>query len=92
MNMEKTQEEKQTERWDFLSRKGRFSISLNTITNYPLEVMELLSQVLIREARYLWDSNQVEYSGCSKLFRQVGEGLRGNEYNLIHDEDGLRFL
>lgn len=88
---EKTAKEKQARRDDLLSRKGRFYIPLDTIADYPFEVMALLATVLIREARYLWHSDQIEYSGCSLAFELTPPGTRGMQYGLIHDESGLRW-
>jgi len=70
-----------------LHKRGKFSISMETIREDPDFVMRLMGMCVIVRAERMFVNDSMEYIALSELFDEVEEEYQTPEYNMIHIED-----
>ena len=64
-------------------RFGTFRVSGTMIHQHPDEILQALRSVLVVEARHLYASDHVEYTGFSEYFAPVEPGQIAKSYDLV---------
>ena len=73
---------------DFSRKVGQFSIPMEYIKSCPESVKQLLSGMIVLEARYRYDADCIEYVALSDGFKEVPIGRYADRYDLNIKEDG----
>ena len=72
----------------FLRQIGQFTIPMEYIKLRPESVKQLLSGMIVLEARYRYDADCIEYMALSDGFKEVPIGMYADRYDLNIKEDG----
>ena len=73
---------------DFSRKVGQFTIPMEYIKSRPESVKQLLSGMIVLEARYRYDADCIEYVALSDSFKEVPIGRYADRYDLNIKEDG----
>jgi hypothetical protein len=73
--------------WEELSkRRGRFKITQEAMRECPELIMKVMGTCIVRNVKYDFEYDYIEYTALSPQFSLLGEGAEAPVYDMVIDD------